>query len=248
MNLFQNCLKKTEGLNCKRHKRRRDNMVEYSETVPIQYETGKTEFMGLDIAVDPRVFIPRPESEMLVEIVFDIVRRKGWDSPRILDMCTGSGAIAIALKKIIPGSMITAVDISSEALEVAHENTKRCLRGGEIDFVCSDLYHEIGRQEKFDIIVSNPPYVSDADYKKVDLWVSAEPKIALWSGDEGLDHLKILAEESLRYLKEDGFIALEIGYDQSSKVKDMLSENGFLDVVSYRDFNDFDRIVTANNG
>ncbi|HNX91022.1 MAG TPA: peptide chain release factor N(5)-glutamine methyltransferase [Candidatus Omnitrophota bacterium] len=222
-------------------------MREYSETVPFQYEDGFVNFMGLEIKVDPRVFIPRPETALLVEIVARYCEEKDFCKARILDMCTGSGAIALAIAKMVSDTQITAVDLSTDALKVAEENAKRLGLDGRVKFVHSNMFDFLrdGGIEEYDAIVSNPPYVSKKDYEKTDAWVKAEPKMALYSSEEGMDHINILAKEIPGYLKDGGFTALEIGYDQSENVKKIFSEYGFQNIKGHRDFNGFERVITG---
>jgi len=222
-------------------------MREYSETIPVQYEEGRASFMGNDIIVDERVFIPRPETELLVRVAADMLKAKGREDASVLDMCTGSGAVAVSLARRMPDACIMAADISEEALRVTRANIERCSLGERVMPVESDMFSFFasGYREAFDAIVSNPPYVSSEDYEKLDAWVLAEPRIALWSGDEGMDHINVLARESSAYLTQGGFIAIEIGYDQADRVKRVLSGNGFRDISSHRDFNGHERVVTG---
>lgn len=220
---------------------------QYSETVPMQYEDGKAEFMGMDIMVDPRVFIPRPETELLVKTASEICKEKVLEEPFIMDLCTGSGVVSLALSHQLPASRIVATDISEAALSVARENVNVFGKTSRVHLALSDMFSEFrGAYEgKFDAIVSNPPYVSDEDYKKVDEWVKSEPRIALWSGSEGMDHLNVIAIEGIQFLKPGGFLAVEIGYDQAEKVKDKFEQSGYVDIVSYRDFNDHERVIVG---
>ncbi|MDD5633823.1 MAG: peptide chain release factor N(5)-glutamine methyltransferase [Candidatus Omnitrophica bacterium] len=218
-------------------------ITEYSETVPVQYEEGKASFMGMDIKVDSRVFIPRPETELLVEKTAYFLKAAGKTGPSVLDLCTGSGVIALALSKLVENVKVTASDISEDALVVARDNFLTHNGKADVTFIVSDMFSAFGEGGIFDCIVSNPPYVSRRDYEKLDPWVKAEPKQALYSGDEGLDHLAALTEHGLKYLSDGGFMAVEIGYDQAEKVKGMFKTAGFKNITSFEDFNKFERVI-----
>lgn len=223
-----------------------NELIDYSETVPIQYERGRVEFMGMEVAVDPRVLIPRPETELLVDVTVALCNHKIYFDPFILEIGTGSGVIPMALRKNIAGCTVTATDISEEALQVARKNV--CDHGmSGIEFVLTDMFEGIlpEYEERFDVLVSNPPYVSEKDYSKVDAWVKAEPRIALCSGKEGMDHLKIMIENGNRCLRPGGFIALEIGYDQSEKVKGLFDLHGYHNISSHKDHNGYERVITG---
>ncbi|MFA6635762.1 MAG: peptide chain release factor N(5)-glutamine methyltransferase [Candidatus Omnitrophota bacterium] len=218
---------------------------EYSEAIPPQYLDGFAVFMGRRIKVDPRVLIPRPETEILVRTAKDEIELSGKKKSRILDMCTGSGAVAIALAEILPDVKITAADISREALEVAEDNLRHFGFAGRIELAVSDLFSAFGNDSEnlFDAIVSNPPYVSDRDFKLLDPWVKAEPAIALFAGEKGMDYLSRICEESPKFLKDGGFLAVEIGYDQYPAVTQKMAECGFSEIKSFKDENGYDRVI-----
>lgn len=218
---------------------------EYSDTIPIQYAEGSTRFLDMEIKVDPRVLIPRPETELLVEVVVRFLRERSWADPFILDVGTGSGIIPLGIVRSIPDARVVAADISSDALEVARENIRTFEAEEKVELVISDMFSGVcvSRGRLFDCIVSNPPYVSGKDFDKLDAWVRAEPKEALYAGEEGMDHLNIIAEESGKFLAPGGFVAVEVGYDQAPKVKDRFHECGFRDIVSFKDLNDHERVV-----
>lgn len=224
-------------------------MRDYSETIPVQYEDGRIDFMGLEIIVDPRVLIPRPETELLVKKAAELISSRDSENSRILDLCTGSGVIAIALAKLLKGACITAVDISDDAICVAKENIRKHGLSGRIVLKLSDLFEGLDKDAcrgSFDCIVSNPPYVSDRDYKNLDAWVKVEPKIALYSGEKGMDHLEAIIGQSLDFLKPGGLLALEAGYDQALQVRQLLSEAGFKDITGYLDSNGYERVITGS--
>lgn len=220
---------------------------EYSETVPYQYEDGMARFMGMDVFVDPRVFIPRPETELLVASVAGMVNGRGWVKPRVLELGTGSGIIPLGLTELIDTCEVMALDISRDALDVAAKNINKYGRRNKVRFAKSDMFSFLSAEHigAFDVIVSNPPYVSRADYAKLDAWVKAEPKIALYGGEDGMDFYRVIANEGLLFLKKGGFVAVEVGYDQSEKVKDLFVESGLVNVEALRDVNGYDRVITG---
>ena len=180
--------------------------------VPAQYIIGNTEFYGLELKVDERVLIPRPETEELVEL---ILTENAKPNQSVLDIGTGSGAIALALAKNRPDWLVTASDISPDALNLASENAS--LQDLKISFKKSDCFAEIS--EKYDIIVSNPPYISRADESEVGLNVlHSEPHLALFAEEDGLAIYRKIAEDAKNHLREGGKIYLEIGYKQGHSV------------------------------
>ena len=221
------------------------NVDEINEDIPIQYLEGKVNFMGMDISVNDSVLIPRPETELLVKVVLNVLEKK--NNNFVLDMCTGSGNIAIALAKSLSSSKIIGVDICEKAIELAKQNASNLKILENINFVVSDMFMNFDNtyNGKFSCIVSNPPYVSDVDYEKVDKWVKCEPKIALYGGEEGMHYLNILAKKSMLFLSDNGFLTLEIGYDQTDKVKNILKEIGYKNITSYKDFNDYERVIVG---
>ena len=180
--------------------------------VPAQYIIGNTEFYGLELKVDERVMIPRPETEELVEL---ILTENAKPNQSVLDIGTGSGAIALALAKNRPDWLVTASDISPDALNLASENAS--LQDLKISFKKSDCFEEIA--ENYDIIVSNPPYISRADESEVGLNVlHSEPHLALFAEEDGLAIYRKIAQEAKNHLREGGKIYLEIGYKQGHSV------------------------------
>jgi len=222
-------------------------MVEYSETIPIQYEQGEARFMGMDVLVDPSVLIPRPETELLVRTAASLLTEKGQEEPLIVDMGTGSGAVSMGLARLMPDCRIIACDVSAEALMVAEKNIHRYGYLDRVALLRTDMFKRLGDENEgvVDAVVSNPPYVSDTDYEKLDAWVKAEPQIALKSGPEGMDHLSVLAAESGRFLKPGGIIAVEVAYDQAERVKRLFQGQGFERVTGYRDLNGYERVITG---
>lgn len=213
------------------------NAVQYAKKVaegnPLQYVLGYTEFYGYRIKTDSRALIPRPETELLTERALEKIN----ENSKVLDLCTGSGAIAIALSKQ-KGIKITASDISEEALSLAKENAE--LNGADVEFVKSDMFASI--DNKFDLIVCNPPYVTDSEYKTLDQEVKKEPRAALLGGKDGLDFYRILADKSKDYLTENGYLFMEIG---SGQAEDVIRLFNFYDVEIFNDYEGFTRIVVA---
>jgi release factor glutamine methyltransferase len=222
-------------------------MIEYSETVPMQYQQKKAKFMGLDIFVDERVFIPRPETELLVKTVSDKLILSGKRESSVLELCTGSGAVSIAIARKLPGCFLTAIDISRDALEVALKNIRQRDMEKRIVILQSDMYESLERvgPVKYDCIAANPPYVSESDYEKVDAWVKAEPGIALLAGKKGLDCIERVIKGAGKYLLKRGFLVMEIGYDQAAEVKALFGANGFSEIKTYRDFNGYERVIAG---
>ena len=193
------------------------------QNIPIEHITNQKEFMKLNFFVNKNVLIPRQDTEILVEEVIDIAKK--INAKKILDLCTGSGAIAISLAKYIPQSQITATDISEKALKVAKKNAIMNYVDNQITFIESNLFQNI-KKEKYDMIVSNPPYIKREELKKLDKQVQKEPSIALDGGYDGLDFYRKIINQSYEYLKYKGFLCLEIGYDQKEDVIDLIKEAG----------------------
>jgi release factor glutamine methyltransferase len=216
----------------------------YARGVPAQYITGVAEFMGFDFDVNCSVLIPRPETEIMVDRILTLIEREGMERPLILDLGTGSGAIAVSLTKLSPSCKIIASDVSEEALEVARGNSAANGIADGIEFIHSDLFKGISDKIKFDIIISNPPYIPSEDYDSLPLEVKSEPRLALDGGPKGLEFYgKIIPEASGR-LKKGGFLALEIGFGQLPAIKGIIEASGLYSQVEViKDYNDIDRIV-----
>lgn len=205
---------------------------------PCQYIIGHTEFYGLSFLVNEHVLIPRQDTELLVE---EALKTTAEDSA-VLDLCTGSGAVAVAIKHTHPGAAVTALDISKEALETAKKNAEQ--NGCEIEFLLSDLFEELGTERKFDVIVSNPPYISETEYETLMPEVKDhEPSLALLAGEEGLDIYRRLIAEAPRYLAKGGALLVEIGCSQAEAVSRLFKENGFKEIKVTKDLADLDRVV-----
>ncbi|MDU4447517.1 MAG: peptide chain release factor N(5)-glutamine methyltransferase [Anaerococcus vaginalis] len=209
-----------------------------NEGYPLQYAIGKWNFYGLDLLVDKRALIPRYETEILVDLIIN----DNSNNKKILDIGTGSGAISLALSKNLKDSKIIGVDISKNAIDLANEN-KIKLNINNVEFKESDIFSNI--DEKFDIIVSNPPYINKEDFEKLDKKLYYEPQNALYGGEDGLYFYKKIIKNAKNFLNKNGKIYLEIGYDQKDSISNLLEEYGYKQIKSYKDFNDFDRIIKA---
>ena len=193
--------------------------IKLASHVPAQYIIGHAEFFGMQLKVDERVLIPRPETEELVEL---ILAENPEENLKVLDIGTGSGAIALALAKNRPDWSVTAADISQDALDLSLENANS--QNLNLSFIKSDCFSEISA--KYDIIVSNPPYISRADEVEVGLNVlHSEPYLALFADEDGLAIYRRIAEDSKDYLNDGGKIYLEIGYKQGQSVPALFMEN-----------------------
>lgn len=195
------------------------NIDKLAKGVPLQHITHTQEFMKMDFYVDENVLIPRPDTEILVEEVINIAKR--MDKPKILDLCTGSGAIAISIAKNVPNAEVYAVDISEKALDIADKNAHRL--EAKVKFIKSDLFKNL-KNMKFDIIVSNPPYIKKEDIKFLSEDVQKEPQIALDGGFDGLDFYRKISKQAIDYLKFGSFLCFEIGYDQKDEVKEIIDK------------------------
>lgn len=209
---------------------------------PIAYIIGNREFMGLDFFVKEGVLIPRPDTETLVEEIINICNNK--TGLNILDIGTGSGAITVSLAKYLDKSHVVSVDISDIALEIASKNAVSNNVDERIDFIKSDVFSNVSDEARFDIIVSNPPYIKKADISGLDRQVKDfEPYNALEGGEDGLDFYRRITEESRGFLKQDGILAYEVGHDQASDVSKIMQQNGFTGIYTKCDLQGFERVV-----
>jgi len=211
---------------------------------PLQYITGHQEFWGLDLLVTPAVLVPRRETEHAVEAALELLRE--IKSPRVIDVGTGSGCIALALASELPGASLDAVDISNDALEVARKNAKRLNLLDRVAFSQSDLLGSyLNGAPAFDMVVSNPPYVGNSEADKLQVEVREhEPHCALFGGGvEGLDIYRRLIPQAARVLKPGGWLVMEIGYTQEQAIRDLLKD--WKDVRCVPDLRGIPRVVIA---
>lgn len=207
-----------------------------AEHIPLQYITGEQEFMGLKFKVNSNVLIPRQDTEVLVEEALKRIQ----PGMRVLDMCTGSGCIAVSIAKNVPHVKMHAVDISKQALNVAKDNAK--LNEVSVEFERSDLFDNV--TGKYDVIVSNPPYIPTSEIPKLMPEVgSFEPVEALDGKEDGLYFYRRIVAECKEYLNPDGMIFFEIGYEQGADVSALLQEAGFSQVSVVKDLAHLDRVV-----
>ena len=212
--------------------------------IPLQYITNTQEFMKMSFFVNDNVLIPQPDTEILVEETIKIAKR--IKKPTILDLCTGSGAIAVSLKKYLQDSIVYASDISPKALEVAKINAKN--NNVEVNFFESDLFENLPNI-KFDIIVSNPPYIKKDVIKTLDKEVQNEPKIALDGGIDGLDFYRKIVSDGYHYLKYNSYLCLEIGYDQKEEVIEIIeNERKYTNTYCLKDLYDNNRVIVTRVG
>lgn len=208
--------------------------------VPCQYITKNVQFMSLDFEVSKDVLIPRQDTESLVETIL----KTRPNNPSILDICTGSGCIAVSLAKYINCSVVRACDISEKALEIAEKNAKS--NGVEVEFYQDDILSSEKYDFKYDIVVSNPPYIETEVVKNLDSVVKDyEPHIALDGGEDGLKFYVKIASYAKNILNDSGILALEIGYNQAKDIHKILTENGYADITLVQDISGNDRVMTA---
>ena len=204
---------------------------------PLQYILGETEFMGLTFHVEPGVLIPRADTEILVE------KALAWMKPgaRVLDIGTGSGAIAVSLAKLGRPAQVTAVDVSDRALEIARQNAER--NGAAVEFVKSDCFSAL-KGRKYDMIVSNPPYISEDEMRGLMPEVTREPELALFGGADGLDFYRRISREAPEYLNEGGCLLFEIGWLQKDAVSALVKAH-IGEPFALRDYGQNWRVVGA---
>ena len=213
--------------------------------MPSQYITGHQEFWGLDLIVTPAVLIPRPETEHIVEAVLALVSKEFPErNPRILDVGTGSGCIALALASELPPAEIWAIDISPAALEIARANAVRLQLAGHVRFLQSDLLENVPREQRFDLVVSNPPYVGEGEEDRVQREVRKfEPREAVFAGQDGMDVISRLIPQAQACLVEGGSLLIEIGCTQECGVRSLLLR--WSDVRAVPDLQGIPRVIVA---
>ena len=208
---------------------------------PLQYLTGVQSFLGRDFHVDERVLIPRPETELLAERAIAALRMR--PAPIALDMCCGSGCLAISMALGDPRAQVHAADLSEGALAVTALNAERLY--AKVILHQGDLFGSIPDGLRFDVIVSNPPYIPAADCLELQEEVRREPMMALDGGADGYDFYRRIAEDAPRFLKEGGVLLMEVGFDQAQGVIALCREAGFTSAVAHEDYQHIERMVEA---
>jgi len=211
---------------------------------PLQYILGEMWFYGRRFAVNQSVMVPTPETEILCETAVHFIDFMGLNKARVLDIGAGSGVIAVTVAGEIDDADVTAVDLSPDALEVARVNAETHGVADRISLVCSDLFSAIIPHKQFDLILSNPPYISEEEYKDLPPEVLADPKISLVAGEQGMDIIEAIVEKSPDYLAPSGRLIFEIGYNQADLVTKLTeNDNRYISLTILRDLNDVDRVV-----
>jgi release factor glutamine methyltransferase len=211
------------------------------------YITGKKEFWGLEFYVNKSVLVPRPETETLVETAIEIINKTDnalSGKINVLDLCTGSGAVAISLKHEMPACVITAADISSEALNTAMKNCEKLLGGGSlISFYQGDIYNALPMPLRYSLIVSNPPYIPTDEIQTLSQEVQNEPRLALDGGISGLEIIKRIITGAPNYLQQNGYLLLEADPSQMERITILLEEKGLKDIKLYKDLSGCNRVI-----
>lgn len=211
---------------------------------PLQYILKEAWFYGRKFFVGPDVMIPTPETELLCETALHFLKYRKLEMARVLDLGVGSGVISVTIAAEYDKVNITAVDISEGALKIAQKNAAAFDMSQKISFVCSDLFDALNADQKFDLIISNPPYISDGEYDGLPPEVLADPKVSLVSGSEGMDIINRITKRAPDYLAEGGAVMFEISYDQAEKISKAIQQDGRYKSYSIlKDLNNIDRIV-----
>ncbi|MCL2809151.1 MAG: peptide chain release factor N(5)-glutamine methyltransferase [Treponema sp.] len=224
----------------------------------VAYIIGKKEFRNLDFSVNKSVLVPRPDTETLVEAAIEIINRldKNETQINVLDLCTGSGAVAISLKNECPDLEIFATDICANALEVAKQNAKNLLGDNQIKFFLGDLFNALNCSNlcasvppcenlpnNFSMIVSNPPYIPSGEIQTLSAEVQNEPRLALDGGKDGLEIIGRIIKEAPKYLRSKGYLLLEASPEQMENISILLEKNGFIDIKLYKDLSGSERVI-----
>lgn len=215
-----------------------DSVERLDRGEPLAYVLGRQGFWGREFMVNRHTLIPRPDSERLIETVLDFVKVKGLTAPRILDLGTGSGCLAVTLAKELPSSQVMAVDFCANALQVATQNGKH-LQADNCQFIQSDWFDDVAGV--FDVIISNPPYIAPDDEHLPSL--RAEPVTALVADELGLADIRRIVAGAGRFLASGGLLAVEHGYDQGQAVAKIFTQCGFSDVQTIKDYGNNDRLT-----
>jgi release factor glutamine methyltransferase len=211
---------------------------------PVAYILGRREFFGLDFAVDRRALVPRPDTETLVEVALERTRPRSLYG-RALDLCTGSGCVAVAFAKARPTWRVTATDISTDAVTLAWENARRAGVASSLATIAGDLFTPVG-SEHFELVVANPPYVPSDDIAGLDVDVrDFEPRQALDGGADGLELVRAVVAAAPRHLVPGGVLAVEVGFDQATRTRTLFEAAGFSAIESRRDYGGHERVVSG---
>ena len=221
----------------------REKVRRRAEGEPLQYLLGSWDFFGRAFRTDPRALIPRPETEVLVEIVLKVIRAKLSSRTRLLDVGTGSGVLAITFALECPNLQIVGSDVSPSALNLARENAERQRLNGRIEWVESDLLSSVAGP--FDFLAANLPYIPTAELPKLAPEVKRDPQLALDGGPDGLVVIRRLLREAPKVLRDGAFVILEVGFDQAGRVADLLTAQKFRDISVENDYQGVRRFVTA---
>ncbi len=229
----------------KEQKRFLEYINEISLGKPLQYITRTQEFMGMSFYVDENVLIPQPDTEILVEESIEVIKElyANKSNIKILDLCTGSGAIIVSIEKILNNKNIEffATDISNNALKIAKKNAISNNTNTKIKFILSDMFNNI--ENEFDLIISNPPYIESKEILNLPKEVQNEPLLALDGGEDGLNYYRIIAKDAKKYLKEHGVLLLEIGYKQRESVEEILEKNDYKNITCIKDLAGNNRVI-----
>ncbi len=225
-----------------------DWIASRGKRIPLAYLLGDTFFHSLKLKVGPGCLIPRPETERLVEAALKIIREDKLNAPVIMDIGTGSGAIALAILAAVPEAKAVMVDFSAEALKIARENTAELGFLGRAELIHSDLYLNIPSDLKVNLILSNPPYLTAEDLAGLQPEVVFEPRMALDGGKDGLDFYRKMIPDAAKFLKPQGWLGFEVGAGQAQAVSAELKRNGYEDLRIIKDHQDIERIVLARKG
>ena len=226
-----------------------ENILHFNELInlrlkkiPVAYLTGAKEFMGLTFAVNEKVLIPRPETEILTEFVGEFLRSRGGGN--FLDLGAGSGAIFISILKFVKNSRATAVDISEDALKVAKFNAEKFHVDDRAEFFCGNLFAPL-EGKIFDAIISNPPYIPTGELDSLQAEVKREPRLALDGGEDGLNFYRRIISDAKKFLVDGGLLAVEVGLNQSAAVKNLFEREKFFDTEILKDLAGIERIVAG---
>ena len=211
---------------------------------PLQYILEEAWFYGRSFFVSPAVMVPTPETEILCEAAMGFIRSRELIKPGILDVGVGSGVISVTLSNELADCKITALDISDDAIKIAKRNAERLGGIKKIEFRQSDFYSSLNTDEKFDLILSNPPYISHEEYKDLPPEVLADPKVSLVADNDGLGAIELLVKDAPNHLNKGGRIMFEIGYNQAERVSKLTEvDSRYTSIVQIKDLNDIDRVV-----